>query len=104
LKRPPPLIELDFSFVIPRVAHIELFAASLGSSILKVFGTKTPVSDLVPSLEGSSKQGGLRMLPSLECFPSGKVGLELWVLWFRVADGEDAHGGTFQGLGTVQPQ
>jgi hypothetical protein len=41
--------------MIPRVAHIELFAASLGSSILDVFGTKTPFTDLVPSLEGSFK-------------------------------------------------
>ncbi|WVZ20455.1 hypothetical protein V8G54_007777 [Vigna mungo] len=72
LNMPPPLTH---SFLIPKVAHIELLAASLGSSILKVLGTKT---DPFLCLEGSSWTCScFAESSSLECFPRvGEFGPE----------------------------
>lgn len=59
--RPSLLMEL---YLIPSVDHIELFAASSGTSILNVFGTTIELSEL------------LRSSPLLERFPRGELGLE----------------------------
>lgn len=76
------------SYLIPSVAHIELFAASSGSSIRNVFGTKILRSGLFCSddslplgLFGSSKS------PSLGCFPNDELGLEIDDFWLTVGDG-----------------
>lgn len=60
LNIPPFVTRSADSCLMPRVAHIELLAASSGSSILRVLGIHTPLSCL-PSPVG---------LPSLECFPN----------------------------------
>lgn len=74
LKRPSLLKE---SYLIPNAAHIELFAASLGSSILNVFGTTTELSSLFASeCSFPSELFGLRSSPFLECLPSGELGPE----------------------------
>lgn len=104
LNKPPPLLELLFSALIPSVAHIELFAASLGSSILRVFGTNTVFSVSVEGCSFSVFDGVLRMLPSLECFPRvGEEGPELCGDWFREEGGEVING-TLHGGGTAQLQ
>lgn len=105
MKRPPPFRELDFSFLIPSVDHIELFAASLGSSILSVLGINTLFPEWVLSLSGFSfcEFMGLRMFPSLECFPRvGELGPELEAE-FLTEDCGDMHG-IFQEADTAQPQ
>ena len=73
LNMPPPVTH---SFLIPKVAHMELFAASLGSSILNVFGTRT---DPFLCLEGdSSCKWSCFSATTRECFPSvGELGPEL---------------------------
>ena len=92
LKRPPLLRELVFSFLIPSVVHMELFAASLGSSILKVFGIQTHLSELFTLTDSFCEFAGLRRFPSLECLPKvGELGAELWPQWLREEDGGERH-------------
>ena len=74
---------------------MELFAASVGSSILNVFGIKTHLSVLL--LFSFSALTGLRISPSLECFPSAEVE------WFVAEDGDEKHG-TVQEPGKADPQ
>lgn len=81
LNRPSLLMEL---YLIPNVDHIELFAASSGSSILSVFGTTIELSELL----------GFRSSPLLECFPRGELGLEEAAA-AAAGDGIGSHG-TFQ--------
>lgn len=101
LKRPSRLKE---SYLIPSVAHIELFAASSGSSIRRVFGTTIELSAFFGS-SGSlpSELFGLRSSPFLECFPSGELGQEPVPFRSVAGEGIDSHG-TFQALGTPQFQ
>lgn len=94
----PPVID---SFFIPSVAHMELFAASLGSSILKVFGVKTcPFLCLTPSslLEMASS---LAVSLSLWCFPSVEEASESERTDFS---GCGENHGVFHGPGTPQFQ
>ena len=104
LKSPPPLIESALSFLMPSVAHMELFAASPGSSILNVFGIQRDLSEL-PSFGGSSssEELGLKVFSSLECFPNvGELGPELGPAAF--GDAGWGSQGMFQAPGTLQPQ
>ena len=74
---------------------MELFAASVGSSILNVFGTKTHFCVLL--LFSFSALAVLRISPSLECFPSAEEER------FVAEDGDEKHG-TLQEPGKVDPQ
>ena len=72
------MMGLSFSGLIPKVDHIELFAASSGSSILSVLGTHRHCSVVSSTCE----------FASLECFP--KVGEPLLEqLLLLVEDGAD---------------
>lgn len=104
LKSPKPRpIDSGFSlFLIPKVLQIELFAASPGSSILKVFGIQRDLSELFSSTSLSSELVEVSILPSRECFPKGEVGAELG---FELLGGDGwAIQGIFHAPGTAQPQ
>lgn len=101
LNKPSLLTE---SYLIPSVSHIELFAASSGSSILSVLGTRIELSESLDSERSSPGELlGLSNSPFLECLPSGELGPEVLVVWF-VAGGVVGTHDTFQGLGVPQFQ
>ncbi|WVZ22054.1 hypothetical protein V8G54_000598 [Vigna mungo] len=80
-KRPP---ELALSLLVPSFDHMELFAASPGSSILRVLGIKKFCSELLRI--SFCLFDGVMMFPFLECFP--KMGAETVLL---TEDWDDIH-------------
>ncbi|KAF5769908.1 hypothetical protein HanXRQr2_Chr14g0653591 [Helianthus annuus] len=71
LNIPPPFPPTVLSFLIPNVAHIELFAASSGSSIRNVFGAQRLFSGSSSFVISSSS------FSARECFPNGEIGPEV---------------------------